>query len=188
MFGYRGISAGAKAGICVVARVKEKQTLRSCVVCRRVCQKTELVRFVLKREVGLDGGSLVPDLHDRLPGRGAYSHLSAACLFDRKLGERLEYSILRRKKKSSNRPGNRLGNRARGREVESEQVQSSVTGHARADFNAAKLIRSELDRTKELTKCVSITRTLIQQKLDRLKALLQAGECEPQRRKHRVFL
>jgi len=48
---------------------------RSCLGCRTVKEKTELLRFVLAPD-----RTLVPDLKAKLPGRGAYTCLKADCL------------------------------------------------------------------------------------------------------------
>ncbi|MDJ1132625.1 YlxR family protein [Streptomyces iconiensis] len=47
---------------------------RTCVGCRERSDKRRLLRVVLI------GGSLIPDLRGRLPGRGAYVHPVPACL------------------------------------------------------------------------------------------------------------
>ena len=48
---------------------------RSCLGCRAVRNKGELLRFVLAPD-----RTLVPDLLAKLPGRGAYTCMSSACL------------------------------------------------------------------------------------------------------------
>lgn len=48
---------------------------RSCLGCREVKDKRELLRFVLAPD-----RTLVPDLQGKLPGRGAYTCLKALCL------------------------------------------------------------------------------------------------------------
>jgi predicted RNA-binding protein YlxR (DUF448 family)/ribosomal protein L7Ae-like RNA K-turn-binding protein len=48
---------------------------RSCLGCRTVKGKSELLRFVLDPD-----RALVPDLLTKLPGRGAYTCLNAGCL------------------------------------------------------------------------------------------------------------
>ena len=53
---------------------KEKPQ-RSCLGCRQTRDKTELIRFVLAPD-----GEVVPDLDSRLPGRGAYTCISSACV------------------------------------------------------------------------------------------------------------
>ncbi|MET9858872.1 YlxR family protein [Streptomyces smyrnaeus] len=47
---------------------------RTCVGCRERTDKDVLLRVVLI------GGSLIPDLRGRLPGRGAYVHSVPSCL------------------------------------------------------------------------------------------------------------
>ncbi|GEB51683.1 MULTISPECIES: YlxR family protein [Streptomyces] len=47
---------------------------RTCVGCRQRTDKRSLLRVVV------NGGSLIPDLRGRLPGRGAYVHPVPACL------------------------------------------------------------------------------------------------------------
>lgn len=49
--------------------------LRSCLGCREVRSKNELLRFVLDPE-----GNLFPDISRKLPGRGSYTCFSRACL------------------------------------------------------------------------------------------------------------
>ncbi|MBJ6726745.1 DUF448 domain-containing protein [Geomesophilobacter sediminis] len=49
--------------------------LRSCVACRTNLVKGELLRYVLSPD-----GEVVPDLQQKLPGRGAYTCLKAGCL------------------------------------------------------------------------------------------------------------
>jgi uncharacterized protein len=48
---------------------------RSCISCRTVRDKKELLRFVLAPD-----RTLVPDLQGKLPGRGAYTCISRSCL------------------------------------------------------------------------------------------------------------
>ena len=48
---------------------------RSCIGCRTVRDKGELLRFVLSPDL-----VLVPDLQGKLPGRGAYTCISRTCL------------------------------------------------------------------------------------------------------------
>ncbi|GFO65197.1 DUF448 domain-containing protein [Geomonas paludis] len=48
---------------------------RSCLACRETKDKGELLRFVLAPD-----RTLVPDLQNKLPGRGAYTCLKASCL------------------------------------------------------------------------------------------------------------
>lgn len=53
---------------------KEKPQ-RSCLCCREPRDRDKLIRFVLSPQ-----GEVVPDLDARLPGRGAYTCISAQCL------------------------------------------------------------------------------------------------------------
>jgi len=55
--------------------VPKADPLRSCLGCREVKPKGELLRFVLDPE-----GVLYPDLSRKLPGRGAYTCFSKTCL------------------------------------------------------------------------------------------------------------
>ena len=48
---------------------------RSCLACRETRDRDRLIRFVLSPQ-----GEVVPDLDVKLPGRGAYTCVSAACL------------------------------------------------------------------------------------------------------------
>ena len=48
---------------------------RSCLACRETRDKGELLRFVLAPD-----RTLVPDLQQKLPGRGAYTCMKASCL------------------------------------------------------------------------------------------------------------
>ncbi len=50
---------------------------RSCIGCKSVKKKEELLRFVLSPD-----GTALPDLLSRLPGRGAYTCLNMACIRD----------------------------------------------------------------------------------------------------------
>jgi predicted RNA-binding protein YlxR (DUF448 family)/ribosomal protein L30E len=52
-----------------------KEPQRSCIACRAVQDKRELLRFVLSPE-----RELVPDLLAKLPGRGAYTCMKSACI------------------------------------------------------------------------------------------------------------
>ena len=52
-----------------------KEPQRSCLGCREVKDKKELLRFVLAPD-----RTLVPDLRGKLPGRGAYTCLRKSCL------------------------------------------------------------------------------------------------------------
>jgi len=47
---------------------------RTCVGCRQRTPQSDLIRVVVV------GGALVPDLHRRMPGRGAYVHPDPGCL------------------------------------------------------------------------------------------------------------
>lgn len=58
---------------------------RTCVGCRSACEKDELIRFVLAPD-----GSLVPDLMQKLPGRGVYTCLKESCI--RQACERKQFS------------------------------------------------------------------------------------------------
>lgn len=49
--------------------------VRSCTACRREADKAALLRFACAPD-----GTVVPDLEQKLPGRGAYTCLSRACL------------------------------------------------------------------------------------------------------------
>ena len=48
---------------------------RSCLACRETRDRDRLIRFVLS-----PSGEVVPDLDAKLPGRGAYTCINAACL------------------------------------------------------------------------------------------------------------
>jgi uncharacterized protein len=48
---------------------------RSCLACREVKDKKSLLRFVLAPD-----GTVVPDLQQKLPGRGVYTCLKGSCL------------------------------------------------------------------------------------------------------------
>ncbi|KAB0670573.1 DUF448 domain-containing protein [Oryzomonas sagensis] len=48
---------------------------RSCLACRETRDRDRLIRFVLSPQ-----GEVVPDLDAKLPGRGAYTCIDAACL------------------------------------------------------------------------------------------------------------
>lgn len=48
--------------------------LRSCIGCKTVCEKADLLRLVLIN------GSVRVDRKAKLPGRGAYVHLKLACI------------------------------------------------------------------------------------------------------------
>ncbi len=58
---------------------------RTCVACRRTCEKEELIRFVLSPD-----GVLVPDLLKKLPGRGVYTCPKESCI--RQACERKSFS------------------------------------------------------------------------------------------------
>ncbi|NMC74856.1 MAG: DUF448 domain-containing protein [Geobacteraceae bacterium] len=58
---------------------------RTCVGCRSACDKDELIRFVLAPD-----GTLVPDLMQKLPGRGVYTCLKEDCI--RQACERKQFS------------------------------------------------------------------------------------------------
>ncbi|MDQ2782031.1 MAG: YlxR family protein, partial [Actinomycetota bacterium] len=60
--------------------LRPRQPVRTCVGCRRTDSRSALLRVVAV--VGEWGGnvSLVPDPRHRLPGRGAWLHLSTTCL------------------------------------------------------------------------------------------------------------
>ncbi len=62
-----------------------KETLRTCVVCRKKTTKDQLLRFVFE-----DKGGLLLDKKCRLPGRGAYLHLECA---NKKSSYKLLYSL-----------------------------------------------------------------------------------------------
>lgn len=68
---------------------------RTCVVCRSVSDKSEMLRFVYGSSDACAGlRQLEFDLGDVLPGRGAYCHLSKECLLARDTLVRLEMSLL----------------------------------------------------------------------------------------------
>lgn len=54
---------------------REEKPQRSCLGCRGSHDRGRLIRFVLSPQ-----GEVLPDLDARLPGRGAYTCISAACL------------------------------------------------------------------------------------------------------------
>ena len=54
--------------------MREAPPVRTCVGCRERAAKSELLRIVAA------GNEVVPDPLARLPGRGAYLHLSQECL------------------------------------------------------------------------------------------------------------
>ena len=53
----------------------QEKPQRSCVGCRETRDRNGLIRFVLSPH-----GEVVPDLEARLPGRGAYTCISAGCV------------------------------------------------------------------------------------------------------------
>ncbi|WP_255739415.1 YlxR family protein [Frankia sp. CiP3] len=53
---------------------RRAEPLRTCVGCRTRAVRSDLVRMVVV------GGELVPDVHRRMPGRGAHLHPDLACL------------------------------------------------------------------------------------------------------------
>lgn len=55
--------------------MSENGPQRSCIYCRKVRNKQELLRFVLSPD-----RVLVPDLQNKLPGRGAYTCMNIFCL------------------------------------------------------------------------------------------------------------
>ena len=55
--------------------MKKGEALRSCIACRAVRPKKELVRFVLSPE-----GAVVPDYYTKLPGRGCYLCPHSGCI------------------------------------------------------------------------------------------------------------
>jgi predicted RNA-binding protein YlxR (DUF448 family) len=54
---------------------KQDKPQRSCLGCRQVRDKNDLIRFVLSPQ-----GEVVPDIESKLPGRGAYTCVSEQCL------------------------------------------------------------------------------------------------------------
>ncbi len=50
---------------------------RSCLGCRQVKEKSDLLRFVLAPDL-----TLIPDLQAKLPGRGAYTCIKRSCLVE----------------------------------------------------------------------------------------------------------
>ena len=58
-------------------QMQQEKPQRSCLGCRLSQDRDRLIRFVLS-----PGGEVVPDLEARLPGRGAYTCISEACLRD----------------------------------------------------------------------------------------------------------
>ena len=75
-------------------------TYRSCIGCKTVCDKSELIRIVL------EGGEIIVDKDHKRPGRGAYIHPRVGCIrkcLDAKLlsyrfrqkGVTIDYSVLK---------------------------------------------------------------------------------------------
>jgi len=63
----------------------KEEPKRTCLGCRESLEKSKLLRFVLAPD-----GAVVPDLTNKLPGRGAYTCMKASCL--RKACERNQFS------------------------------------------------------------------------------------------------
>jgi predicted RNA-binding protein YlxR (DUF448 family) len=61
---------------------------RSCLSCRQVMDKKELLRFVVAPD-----RTLVPDLQAKLPGRGAYTCLKKTCLLEAAVKNRFARSF-----------------------------------------------------------------------------------------------
>jgi predicted RNA-binding protein YlxR (DUF448 family) len=59
----------------MTGRNNEQKPQRSCLGCRETRDKERLIRFVLSPQ-----GEVLPDLDVKLPGRGAYTCVSARCL------------------------------------------------------------------------------------------------------------
>lgn len=55
--------------------MKKDLPQRTCIGCRKACDKDELIRFVRSPD-----GQAVPDLKNKLPGRGAYTCLTMSCI------------------------------------------------------------------------------------------------------------
>jgi len=53
----------------------KEEPKRTCVGCRESIEKSKLLRFVLAPD-----GTVVPDLMNKLPGRGAYTCMKASCI------------------------------------------------------------------------------------------------------------
>lgn len=53
----------------------KEQPQRSCIACRQVLPKADLLRFVQAPDL-----ALVPDLQGKLPGRGAYTCMKRSCV------------------------------------------------------------------------------------------------------------
>ena len=63
----------------------KEEPKRTCLGCRESLEKSKLLRFVLAPD-----GTVVPDLTNKLPGRGAYTCIKASCL--RKACDRNQFS------------------------------------------------------------------------------------------------
>jgi predicted RNA-binding protein YlxR (DUF448 family)/ribosomal protein L30E len=63
----------------------KEEPKRTCLGCRESLEKSKLLRFVLAPD-----GAVVPDLTNKLPGRGAYTCMKASCL--RKACDRNQFS------------------------------------------------------------------------------------------------
>ncbi len=63
----------------------KEEPKRTCIGCRESLEKSKLLRFVLAPD-----GSVVPDLLNKLPGRGAYTCMQATCIY--KACERNQFS------------------------------------------------------------------------------------------------
>jgi len=63
----------------------KEEPKRTCIGCRESLEKSKLLRFVLTPD-----GSVVPDLLNKLPGRGAYTCMKATCIY--KACERNQFS------------------------------------------------------------------------------------------------
>ncbi|MGA7828518.1 MAG: DUF448 domain-containing protein [Geobacteraceae bacterium] len=63
----------------------KEEPKRTCIGCRESQDKSKLLRFVLAPD-----GTVVPDLMNKLPGRGAYTCLKASCI--EKACERNQFS------------------------------------------------------------------------------------------------
>jgi len=63
----------------------KEEPKRTCIGCRESLDKSKLLRFVLAPD-----GTVVPDLLNKLPGRGAYTCLKASCIY--KACERNQFS------------------------------------------------------------------------------------------------
>lgn len=53
----------------------KEEPRRTCIGCRESLEKSKLLRFVLAPD-----GAVVPDLMNKLPGRGAYTCMKASCI------------------------------------------------------------------------------------------------------------